>query len=67
MMDIRKQSVGSYFLRLFGGVAVIVGVLGVFSSLADGNLFGVALCAAFIAGGAVLLKRSARMASPGMR
>jgi hypothetical protein len=61
MMENRGRAVGAYFLRLIGGVAVIIGILGVFSSLANGNLFGVGLSIAFVVGGAVMLKRSGEM------
>jgi hypothetical protein len=54
------KSVGNYFMRLFAGVAVIVGILGVFGSFPQGNLVGVAFSVALIADGAVLLKRSSR-------
>ena len=58
MVDARVRSVGAYFMRLLGGLAVILGILGLVSSLSRGNLIGVAFSVAFIAGGAVLLKRS---------
>ncbi len=64
-MDNRVRSVSSYFLRLIGGVGVILGILGVFSSLPDGNLIGVVLGAVLIAGGVVLLKRSGRIGQAG--
>ncbi|MFI7218075.1 hypothetical protein [Micromonospora maritima] len=58
MVDSRGRSVGRYVMRLVGGVAVILGILGAFSSLADGNLVGIVLSALFLAGGVFLLKRS---------
>ncbi|MGC4896700.1 hypothetical protein [Micromonospora sp. DT31] len=58
MVDSRGKSVGRYLMRLVGGVAVIVGLLGAVSSLADGNLVGIVLSAVFIGGGVFLLKRS---------
>ncbi|MCZ7438087.1 hypothetical protein O7598_16880 [Micromonospora sp. WMMC241] len=58
MMDSRGKAVGRYLLRLVGGVAVIIGLLMAFSSLADGNLFGIVLSAVFIGGGVFALKRS---------
>lgn len=65
MVDERVKSVGAYFMRLLGGVGVILGILGLFSSLTRGNLIGVALSVAFIAGGAVLLKRSGGVSRAG--
>ena len=61
MMENRGKAIGAYFLRLIGGVAVIIGILGVFSSLTNGNLFGVGLSIAFVVGGAFMLKRSGEM------
>jgi hypothetical protein len=58
MVDQRVKSVGGYFLRLLGGVAVILGILGAFAGLSQGNLIGTAFSVAFIVGGVVLLKRS---------
>ncbi|MGC4746778.1 hypothetical protein ACLQ28_14095 [Micromonospora sp. DT201] len=58
MADERAKSVGGYFMRLLGGVAIIVGILMFFGTLPEGNLVGVVLSIAFVAGGAVLLKRS---------
>ncbi|MBQ1041195.1 MULTISPECIES: hypothetical protein [unclassified Micromonospora] len=52
------MSVGRYVMRLVGGVAVIVGLLGIFGTLADGNLVGIVLSILFIGGGVFLLKRS---------
>ncbi|MCT2276680.1 hypothetical protein [Micromonospora chalcea] len=45
-------------MRLVGGVAVILGLLGIFSTLAQGNLVGIVLSILFIGGGVFLLKRS---------
>ncbi|MEU1811939.1 hypothetical protein [Micromonospora aurantiaca (nom. illeg.)] len=45
-------------MRLVGGVAVILGLLGIFATLADGNLVGIVLSVLFIGGGVFLLKRS---------
>ncbi|MCZ7375888.1 hypothetical protein [Micromonospora sp. WMMC250] len=72
MTNGRGKAVGGYFLRLLGGVLVILGILGFFSSLAQGNPVGLILAVIFVAGGAVMLKRSGgarRPASttPGMR
>jgi hypothetical protein len=72
MANERMKSVGGYFLRLLGGVAVILGILGIFTALSQGNLIGVAFSLAFIIGGAALLKYSgrsnrARTAAPGTR
>lgn len=58
MENERARSVGRYVMRLLGGVCVILGILAVFSALAQGNLVGVAIGAVFIAGGAFLLQRS---------
>lgn len=58
MANERVKSVGGYFLRFLGGVAVILGILGIFSSLAQGNLVGIILGVVFLAGGVFLLKRS---------
>ncbi|MDW3847754.1 hypothetical protein NMK34_14205 [Micromonospora sp. BRA006-A] len=45
-------------MRLVGGVAVILGLLGTFGTLAEGNLVGIVLSLVFIGGGVFLLKRS---------
>ncbi|MGY4908161.1 hypothetical protein [Micromonospora aurantiaca (nom. illeg.)] len=45
-------------MRLVGGVAVILGLLGIFGTLAEGNLVGIVLSLVFIGGGVFLLKRS---------
>jgi uncharacterized membrane protein HdeD (DUF308 family) len=58
MVNDRAKSAGSYVMRLVGGVAVILGVLMVFSTLAQGSLIGAALGVVFIAGGAYLVRRS---------
>ncbi|MEU4790628.1 hypothetical protein AB0F95_13095 [Micromonospora tulbaghiae] len=58
MVDSRGKSVGRYLMRLVGGVAVILGLLGIFGTLADGNLVGIVLSLVFIGGGIFLLKRS---------
>ncbi|MFG1867170.1 hypothetical protein [Micromonospora arborensis] len=58
MANERVKSVGGYIMRLLGGVAIIVGILMFFGTLPEGNLVGVVLSIAFVAGGAVLLKRS---------
>ncbi|MBO4138965.1 hypothetical protein J5U46_02195 [Micromonospora tulbaghiae] len=58
MVDSRGKSVGRYLMRLVGGVAVIFGLLGIFATLADGNLVGIVLSVVFIGGGVFLLKRS---------
>jgi hypothetical protein len=60
MVNERAKSVGGYFMRLLGGVALILGILGVFSALSNGNLIGVALSIAFIVVGGILLQRSGR-------
>ncbi|MET8044730.1 hypothetical protein ABZU25_28160 [Micromonospora sp. NPDC005215] len=67
MANERVKSVGGYFMRLLGGVAVIVGLLGLFAVLAQGNLIGVVLSIIFIVGGAILLKRSGDRSGPGRR
>ncbi|KAB1909570.1 hypothetical protein F8279_03220 [Micromonospora sp. AMSO1212t] len=58
MVDSRGKSVGRYVMRLVGGVAVVLGLLGIFGTLADGNLVGIVLSLVFIGGGVFLLKRS---------
>ncbi|WFE49422.1 hypothetical protein [Micromonospora sp. WMMD1155] len=58
MTNGRGRAVGGYFLRLLGGVLVILGILGFFSSLTQGNPVGLILAVIFVAGGAVMLKRS---------
>ncbi|MFJ1542764.1 hypothetical protein ACIODS_29925 [Micromonospora chalcea] len=39
-------------------MAVIFGLLGIFGTLAEGNLFGIVFSLILIGGGALLLKRS---------
>ncbi|WP_328650228.1 hypothetical protein OG598_17830 [Micromonospora sp. NBC_00330] len=46
------------------GSGLIHGVLGIVSSLAQGNLVGIVLGVVFIVGGAFLLKRSGAAATP---
>lgn len=58
MVNHRTKSVGAYSLRLTGGVAVIPGILGAFTTLSQHNLVGIIISAVFIAGGAYMLKRS---------
>ncbi|MFF5056956.1 hypothetical protein ACFY1S_27595 [Micromonospora sp. NPDC000663] len=58
MTNERVRSLGGYFMRLLGGVAVIVGILGFFATLTEGNLVGLVLSVIFVVGGAVALKRS---------
>jgi hypothetical protein len=60
MVHERVNSVGAYFMRLVGGVAVILGVLGALAGLSQGNLIGIAFSVAFVIGGVILLKRSGR-------
>ncbi|MET7371894.1 hypothetical protein [Micromonospora arida] len=67
MTNERVRSVGGYFVRILGVLAIVVGVLGVVSSLSQGNLVGVILGVVFIVGGAFLLKRSGAAATPGPR
>ncbi|MEV1157134.1 hypothetical protein AB0J27_17245 [Micromonospora chokoriensis] len=64
MTNERGKAVGGYFLRLLGGVLVILGILGLFSSLAQGNPVGLIIAGAFVAGGAVMLKRSGGAGQP---
>ncbi|MGC4870102.1 hypothetical protein ACLQ3B_32205 [Micromonospora sp. DT53] len=64
MTSERVKSVGGYTMRILGVLAIVVGVLGIVSSLTQGNLVGVILGVIFIAGGAVLLKRSGGGAAP---
>jgi hypothetical protein len=58
MTNGRGKAVGGYFLRLLGGVLVILGILAFFSSLTQGNPVGLILAVIFVAGGAFMLKRS---------
>ncbi|MEW2427884.1 hypothetical protein AB0877_07715 [Micromonospora sp. NPDC047644] len=64
MTNERAKSVGRYTMRVLGVLAIVVGVLGVVSSLAQNNLVGVILGVIFVAGGAVLVKRSGVAATP---
>ncbi|WP_430500800.1 hypothetical protein ACQRWP_03740 [Micromonospora trifolii] len=64
MTNDRVRSVGGYTMRILGVLAVVVGVLGIVSSLSQGNLVGVILGVVFIVGGAFLLKRSGAAATP---
>ncbi|MEW1586903.1 hypothetical protein AB0283_15865 [Micromonospora vinacea] len=65
MANERVKSVGGYTMRILGVVAIVVGVLAIVSSLAQGNLVGVVLGAIFLAGGVVLLKRPGARTTPG--
>ncbi|MEU7614033.1 hypothetical protein [Micromonospora sp. NPDC049204] len=67
MANERVKSVGGYFMRLVGGVAVIVGLLGLFATLAQGNVTGLVLSIIFVVGGVVLLKRSPDLGRAGRR
>ncbi|MEU7586854.1 hypothetical protein AB0A95_11190 [Micromonospora sp. NPDC049230] len=67
MANERVKSVGGYFMRLVGGVAVILGLLGIFATLAQGNVTGLVLSIIFIVGGVVLLKRSPDLGGAGRR
>ncbi|GAA0912421.1 hypothetical protein [Virgisporangium aurantiacum] len=58
MVDERVKSVGGYLMRLGGGVLVILGILGAFTALSQGNLIGIIISVAFVVGGAFLFKRS---------
>ena len=62
MMEVKAKSVGSYFLRLIAGLAVIIGGLMVFSSVARGDLFGIVLGIVLVVGGVAVLKRQGRAA-----
>ncbi|MEW2146674.1 hypothetical protein AB0869_28080 [Micromonospora vinacea] len=64
MTNERTKSVGGYTMRILGVVAIVVGVLAIVSSLAQGNLVGVVLGAIFLAGGVVLVKRSGARTTP---
>jgi hypothetical protein len=65
MVDISAKSVGSYLLRIISGLAVLVGILMAFSAIARGDLFGILLGVALVAGGVYGLKRSARTTRTG--
>jgi hypothetical protein len=58
MVDERVKSVGRYLMRLGGGILVILGILGAFSALSQGNLVGIAISVAFVVGGMFLFRRS---------
>ncbi|MET8258670.1 hypothetical protein [Micromonospora sp. NPDC005205] len=64
MTSEQVKSVGRYPMRILGVLAIVVGVLAVVSSLAQSNLVGVILGVIFVAGGAVLVKRSGAAATP---
>ncbi|MCG5460522.1 hypothetical protein AB0K35_15500 [Micromonospora sp. NPDC053740] len=64
MTNERVRSVGGYTMRILGVLAIVVGVLGIVSSLSQGNLVGVILGVVFIVGGAFLLKRSGATPTP---
>jgi membrane protein implicated in regulation of membrane protease activity len=57
MVDGRAKSVGRYFLRLIGGVAVIAGLLAFFGTLTRGNLGAVIISVVLIAVGAFMVKK----------
>ncbi|MEU8327604.1 hypothetical protein [Micromonospora sp. NPDC048839] len=67
MANERVKSVGGYLMRFIGGVAVLVGLLGIFATLAQGNVTGLVLSIVFIVGGVVLLKRSPDLGRAGRR
>ncbi|MEU1586915.1 hypothetical protein [Micromonospora sp. NPDC005710] len=60
MANGRGRFGGRYLMRLLGGVAVIFGILMLFSALTRGDLFGLGLGVVLVGGGAFLLKRSGR-------
>lgn len=60
MVNVKARPVVDYVVRLVAGVAAIVGALAIVSSLSRGDLFGVALGAVLLAGGAFVLKRPGR-------
>lgn len=64
-MDQRVRSVSVYLLRLIGGLLVIIGVLGIFTALSQGNLIGTGISVAFVAGGVALYRQSVRVGRAG--
>jgi hypothetical protein len=60
MAKVTTRSVVDYVLRLIAGLAIILGILMIFSALPQGNLFGVVLGAILIAGGVFYFKRPGR-------
>ncbi|MEW2429653.1 hypothetical protein AB0877_16710 [Micromonospora sp. NPDC047644] len=60
MANRRGTLVGHYLMRLIGGVAVIFGILMLFSALSRSDLIGLALGVVLVGGGAYLLKRSGK-------
>ncbi|GHJ09692.1 hypothetical protein TPA0907_40590 [Micromonospora humidisoli] len=65
MANGQMKTFGGLLMRVLGVLLVVVGVLGALASLTQGNVVGVVLGVGFVAGGAVLLKRSGRAGRPG--
>ncbi|WP_430503119.1 hypothetical protein ACQRWP_16650 [Micromonospora trifolii] len=61
MVNERGRLVGGYLMRLIGGVAVIFGLLMLFTALSRGDIIGLVLGGVFVVGGAFLLKRSSKI------
>jgi positive regulator of sigma E activity len=60
MVNIGAKSVLGYLLQLIAGVAVVVGILMLFSSVVRGDLFGIVLALVLSVGGVLVLKRPSR-------
>ena len=58
MVDIRAKSVGNYFLRLIGGILVILGILGAFTALTQPNPVGLVLSVLFLAVSGIMVKKA---------
>ncbi|MET7951023.1 hypothetical protein [Micromonospora sp. NPDC005324] len=61
MVNERGRLVGGYLMRLIGGLAVIFGLLMLFSALSRGDIIGLVLGGVFVVGGAFLLTRSGKI------
>ncbi|MEV4350598.1 hypothetical protein AB0J83_39580 [Actinoplanes sp. NPDC049596] len=60
MVDIKAKSVLGYLLELAAGLAIIVGVLMLVSSVYRGDLFGILLAVVLTVGGILVFKRPGR-------
>lgn len=60
MVDIKARSVVGYLVELLAGLASIVGVLMLVSSVYRGDLFGIILAVVLVAGGVFVFKRPGR-------
>jgi hypothetical protein len=64
MVDIKAKSVANYLLEIIAGLAIILGVLMLVSSVIRADLFGIAFAVVLIVGGAFVLKRPGRARWP---